>query len=108
MSTEGTIVIDGKERAYKFCVKQARLYCKQQSIEGGLLAYFQDFSDPVDKLAPALKSAITCIDPKFKTSLDDDALLDEIFQSGDYEEVLSALIASLPKPKENPVPSGKS
>ena len=112
MSTEGTIVINGVDFGYKFGMKQTRLYMQAHNLTQ-VDEYFKKVSEIGTQtiegysiLSGLVRSAINAVGGKGLPK-DSDDLLDALFQSGEYENVLAAFTASMPKMKSNPDPSGK-
>lgn len=112
--TEGTITLEGKEYKYKFGMKQIRLFMQAYKMKA-MTEYwvaFQDLAqqtpDSYTQIAKALRTAIKSVGDGKGLPKDNDDLVDALFASGSFEEVLAALMASFPKVNAQPAPSGKS
>lgn len=111
---EGTIVITGKERSYKFGMRQARFYMRQHKLVK-VSDYFTEVAkigeetlDGYAVLAKLLRSALEATGDHKGIPADNDDLLDIIFASGELQNVIQAFTAAMPKMSgEQPVPSGK-
>lgn len=111
---EGTIVISGKERTFKFGMKQARFYMRANKLVK-VSDYFTEVAkigeetlDGYAVLSKLLRSALQATGDHKGIPSDDDDLLDEIFAGGNLQNILDAFTAAMPKMQQpQPVPSGK-
>ena len=112
--TEGTIVISGKERTFKFGMRQARFYMRANKL-AKVSDYFKEVATIGDEtiegygvISKLLRSALQASGNDKGIPDDNDDLLDEIFASGGLQEILNAFTAAMPKMQgPQPDPSGK-
>lgn len=114
MSTEGKIKFGKKEFNYKFGMKQIRQFMQDHKLKN-MQQYWQVFNgldeqtpESIIQLGKVLKSAIKVCGDVNGLPKDNDDLIDGLFQSGSFQDVLDALTASMPKMNNATAPSGKS